>query len=233
MECAIGGWGGRDRRRRDRVRIARIFTTYGPRMCIDDGRVVRNFVAQALRKEPLTVYGDGKQTRSFQYVSDLYINPNVAVRSWRKPKCKPAGDEHHHIPYLPTRSEPRIAGGGTSIRKYVGALKDSTTVSIAKVNSDYKQLDIAIVKATNHVERPAKEKYIRGLGAWPSCIAASPRLQDAKNRAVALKTLIVIHRALREVDPSFRDELISNGRSSGQMLHMSYFKDDSSPDGTS
>ncbi|KAE8792860.1 UDP-D-glucuronate decarboxylase [Hordeum vulgare] len=55
------------------VRIARIFTTYGPRMCIDDGRVVRNFVAQALRKEPLTVYGDGKQTRSFQYVSDLVV----------------------------------------------------------------------------------------------------------------------------------------------------------------
>ncbi|PSR94756.1 UDP-glucuronic acid decarboxylase [Actinidia chinensis var. chinensis] len=53
------------------VRIARIFNTYGPRMCIDDGRVVSNFVAQALRKEPLTIYGDGKQTRSFQYVSDL------------------------------------------------------------------------------------------------------------------------------------------------------------------
>lgn len=53
------------------VRIARIFNTYGPRMCIDDGRVVSNFVAQALRKDPMTVYGDGKQTRSFQYVSDL------------------------------------------------------------------------------------------------------------------------------------------------------------------
>lgn len=53
------------------VRIARIFNTYGPRMCLDDGRVVSNFVAQALRKQPLTVYGDGKQTRSFQYVSDL------------------------------------------------------------------------------------------------------------------------------------------------------------------
>ncbi|XP_060191619.1 UDP-glucuronic acid decarboxylase 4-like [Lycium barbarum] len=53
------------------VRIARIFNTYGPRMGLDDGRVVSNFVAQALRKQPLTVYGDGKQTRSFQYVSDL------------------------------------------------------------------------------------------------------------------------------------------------------------------
>ncbi|RYR51024.1 hypothetical protein Ahy_A06g026079 [Arachis hypogaea] len=55
------------------VRIARIFNTYGPRMCLDDGRVVSNFVAQAIRKQPMTVYGDGKQTRSFQYVSDLVL----------------------------------------------------------------------------------------------------------------------------------------------------------------
>ncbi|KAG6523599.1 hypothetical protein ZIOFF_013460 [Zingiber officinale] len=59
------------------VRIARIFNTYGPRMCLDDGRVVSNFVAQALRKEPMTVYGDGKQTRSFQFVSDLVLQHNI------------------------------------------------------------------------------------------------------------------------------------------------------------
>lgn len=53
------------------VRVARIFNTYGPRMALDDGRVVSNFVSQALRGEPLTVYGDGSQTRSFQYCSDL------------------------------------------------------------------------------------------------------------------------------------------------------------------
>lgn len=53
------------------VKIARIFNTYGPRMAIDDGRVVSNFIIQALRREPLTVYGDGSQTRSFCYVSDL------------------------------------------------------------------------------------------------------------------------------------------------------------------
>ena len=51
--------------------IVRIFNTYGPRMRIDDGRVVPNFVSQALRGEPLTVYGDGSQTRSFCYYSDL------------------------------------------------------------------------------------------------------------------------------------------------------------------
>lgn len=53
------------------TRIVRIFNTYGPRMRLDDGRVVPNFIAQALRRQPLTVYGDGQQTRSFQYVDDL------------------------------------------------------------------------------------------------------------------------------------------------------------------
>jgi len=53
------------------TRIVRIFNTYGPRNALDDGRVVPNFVGQALRHEPLTVYGDGQQTRSFTYVDDL------------------------------------------------------------------------------------------------------------------------------------------------------------------
>jgi UDP-glucuronate decarboxylase len=53
------------------IRVARIFNTYGPRMLENDGRVVSNFVVQALRGNPITVYGDGSQTRSFCYVSDL------------------------------------------------------------------------------------------------------------------------------------------------------------------
>jgi UDP-glucuronate decarboxylase len=53
------------------VRIARIFNTYGPRVHENDGRVVSNFIVQALRGEPITIYGQGKQTRSFCYVSDL------------------------------------------------------------------------------------------------------------------------------------------------------------------
>ena len=53
------------------TRIVRIFNTYGPRMRMRDGRVVPNFIMQALKGEPLTVYGQGQQTRSFQYVDDL------------------------------------------------------------------------------------------------------------------------------------------------------------------
>ena len=53
------------------IKIVRIFNTYGPRMAVNDGRVVSNFIVQALRGEPITIYGDGNQTRSFCYVSDL------------------------------------------------------------------------------------------------------------------------------------------------------------------
>nr|KJB64693.1 hypothetical protein B456_010G060800 [Gossypium raimondii] len=118
-----------------------------------------------------------------------------------------------------------MSGGGTqnSLRKALGAIKDTTTVSLAKVNSDYKELDIAIVKATNHYERPAREKNIRAIFAAISatrpradvayCIhALARRLSRTHNWAVALKTLIVIHRALREVDPTFHEELINYER---------------------
>src|SRR5437763_7154548 len=53
------------------VRIVRIFNTYGPRMRINDGRAIPNFIGQALKGDPMTLYGDGSQTRSFCYVSDL------------------------------------------------------------------------------------------------------------------------------------------------------------------
>jgi UDP-glucuronate decarboxylase len=53
------------------IRLARIFNTYGPNMAVDDGRVVSNFVVQALKGESITIYGDGRQTRSFCYVDDL------------------------------------------------------------------------------------------------------------------------------------------------------------------
>jgi UDP-glucuronate decarboxylase len=53
------------------IRVARIFNTYGPRMALNDGRVVSNFIVQALKNEPITIYGDGSQTRSLCYVDDL------------------------------------------------------------------------------------------------------------------------------------------------------------------
>ena len=59
------------RQNQTRIKIIRIFNTYGPRMLPNDGRVVSNFIIQALNNEDITIYGDGKQTRSFQYIDDL------------------------------------------------------------------------------------------------------------------------------------------------------------------
>jgi dTDP-glucose 4,6-dehydratase len=74
------------------TRIVRIFNTYGPRMRPNDGRVVSNFIVQALNGEPLTAYGDGQQTRSFCYVSDLV---DGIIRLLMKPAEQPAEDDIH------------------------------------------------------------------------------------------------------------------------------------------
>lgn len=63
------------------IRVARIFNTYGPNMQENDGRVVSNFIVQALKGEPITVYGDGSQTRSFCYVSDMVLGLHKLMNS--------------------------------------------------------------------------------------------------------------------------------------------------------
>jgi len=81
------------------IRVARIFNTYGPRMLPDDGRVVSNFIVQALRGEPLTLYGDGSQTRSFCYVDDLVeglIRLMNGSHTGRRPHPAPAVDRSGH-----------------------------------------------------------------------------------------------------------------------------------------
>jgi UDP-glucuronate decarboxylase len=70
------------------IRIARIFNTYGPRMSLRDGRVISNFVIQALRNEPITIFGDGQQTRSFQYIDDL-VNALIRMMESGKTNSEP------------------------------------------------------------------------------------------------------------------------------------------------
>ncbi|KAK7368538.1 hypothetical protein VNO80_10565 [Phaseolus coccineus] len=126
-----------------------------------------------------------------------------------------------------------------SWRRAYGAIKDTTKVGLAHVNSDYADLDVAIVKATNHVECPPKERHLRKILFATSAVrpradvaycihALSRRLAKTRNWTVALKTLIVIHRLLREGDPTFREELL-NFSQRGRILQLSNFKDDSSP----
>ncbi|KAL6534748.1 hypothetical protein OROGR_013423 [Orobanche gracilis] len=136
-----------------------------------------------------------------------------------------------------------MAAGSSSqqnLRKAIGAIKDSTSVGLAKVNSEYKDLNVSILKATNHVELLPKEKHVRIIlgavsGSRPRadvsfCIhALTRRLEKTRTWVVALKTLIVIHRALREVDQSFCEDLIYHNKGRGHLLNILHFKDDSSP----
>ncbi len=82
------------------IRVARIFNTFGPRMAVDDGRVVSNFIARALRNEDLAVFGDGSQTRSFCYVDDL-INGLVALMNSDAKIDQPVNlGNDHEVPIL-------------------------------------------------------------------------------------------------------------------------------------
>ncbi|CAM8923280.1 unnamed protein product [Rhodiola kirilowii] len=125
------------------------------------------------------------------------------------------------------------------LERTFGSLKDSTSIGLAKINSSYTKLDIAIIKATNHLETPPKERYVRKIFSATSalqpradvayCIhALARRLAKTRSWIVALKALVVIHRTLREGDPSFREELLKYSLKL-HFLHISNFKDNSSP----
>jgi dTDP-glucose 4,6-dehydratase len=97
------------------VRIARIFNTYGPRMRVDDGRVVPAFVSQAIRGEDFTVFGDGTQTRSFCYVDDL-VEGMIAL--WQRGDAVPVnlGNPHEFTLLELAEVVRRVAGGGGKVR---------------------------------------------------------------------------------------------------------------------
>jgi dTDP-glucose 4,6-dehydratase len=97
------------------VRIARIFNTYGPRMRVDDGRVVPAFVAQAIRGEDFTLFGDGLQTRSFCYVDDL-VEGLLAL--WQRGDGMPVnlGNPHEFTLLELAEVIRRVAGGGGKVR---------------------------------------------------------------------------------------------------------------------
>ncbi|ERN18026.1 hypothetical protein AMTR_s00046p00180850 [Amborella trichopoda] len=129
--------------------------------------------------------------------------------------------------------------GSGALRMALGALKDSTTLGLATLNTHYRELEMAIILATNHSESPPKERHINAIFTMISasrprsniahCIRIlGRRLSKTNNWAVALKTLIVIHRALRQVGPTFRNELFNYGRSKSHVLYLSNFKDNSS-----
>jgi dTDP-glucose 4,6-dehydratase len=106
------------------TRIVRIFNTYGPRMRPDDGRVVSNFAVQALRGEPLTVYGEGRQTRSFTYVDDLV---DGILRLLYRPRTAPAPGGDVAESALPTNVGSDVEFTVRELADLVRALADSAS----------------------------------------------------------------------------------------------------------
>ncbi|XP_033637396.1 UDP-glucuronic acid decarboxylase 1-like isoform X1 [Asterias rubens] len=104
------------------VRVARIFNTFGPRMHMNDGRVVSNFILQSLQNEPITVYGSGKQSRSFQYVSDLVSGLIKLMNSDESTPVNLGNPEEHTIMEFAEIIKSKI--GGDSGIKNVAAAED-------------------------------------------------------------------------------------------------------------
>ncbi|OGP48280.1 MAG: NAD-dependent dehydratase [Deltaproteobacteria bacterium GWF2_42_12] len=102
------------------IRIIRIFNTYGPRMALNDGRVVSNFIVQALKGEDITVYGDGAQTRSFCYVSDL-VDGMIRMMNRDDSPIKDFGDKFTGPVNLGNPDEYKILDFATKIKELTGA----------------------------------------------------------------------------------------------------------------
>ncbi|CAN8295823.1 unnamed protein product [Cochlearia groenlandica] len=127
--------------------------------------------------------------------------------------------------------------GSSKLKRAIGAVKDQTSVGLAKVNgrsSSLSELDVAIVKATRHEEFPAEEKYIREILSLTSysrsyinaCVnTLSRRLNKTKCWTVALKTLILIQRLLAEGDKAYEQEIFFATRRGTRLLNMSDFRD--------
>ncbi|KAJ0969439.1 hypothetical protein J5N97_022316 [Dioscorea zingiberensis] len=129
----------------------------------------------------------------------------------------------------------------STIRRALGAVKDQTSISLAKVgnSASLSDLDVAIVKATRHDDYPAEERYIREILSLTSfscafinsCVSTlSRRLSKTHSWIVALKTLILIHRLLTEGDPSYEQEIFFATRRGTRMLNLSDFRDNSRAD---
>lgn len=108
------------------VRIARFFNTYGPNMRLDDGRVIPNFITQALRGRPLTIYGTGKQTRSLCYVSDL-VSGILTVMHRAKPGSVTNLGNDHELTMLDLANAVIAATGSRSTLSHLPPLPDDPT----------------------------------------------------------------------------------------------------------
>ncbi|XP_064638682.1 UDP-glucuronic acid decarboxylase 1-like [Lineus longissimus] len=132
------------------VRVARIFNTFGPRMHMNDGRVVSNFILQALQNQPITVYGDGSQTRSFQYVSDLVSGLIALMNSNYTKPCNIGNPDEYSVQEF-----------ATIIRKLVG--KTNPIVNKPAMEDDPRKRKPDITVAKTYLKWEPKVPMMFGL----------------------------------------------------------------------
>ena len=148
-ECLVADY---QRKFNLKVKIARIFNTYGPRMSIDDGRVVSNFIVQALKGEPITIYGDGSQTRSFCYVDDMV---DALIRLM---ECK---DESLLVCNLGNPTEVKIDLLANLIKKYMESDSEIVYCSLPTDDPERRKPDIS--KARQYLNWKPSTPLIEGL----------------------------------------------------------------------
>jgi dTDP-glucose 4,6-dehydratase len=133
------------------TRIIRIFNCYGPRLRFNDGRVVSNFIGQALTGKPLTVYGDGSQTRAFQYVSDL-VEGIVRLM----------GVQYHQPVNLGNPSERTVLELAQMIKKLVGTTKSEVVMKDLPIDDPKRRLP-DISRAKELLDWTPKKDLVEGL----------------------------------------------------------------------
>jgi len=125
------------RQLRLQIKVARIFNTYGPRMHLNDGRVVSNFIVQALKNQPITVFGDGSQTRSFCYVDDLIEGLVLLMNT---------GDDFTGPVNLGNPGEFTILGLAEKVIEMTGSSSKIVHQSLPEDDPRQRQPDIALAK---------------------------------------------------------------------------------------
>ncbi|XP_049821927.1 UDP-glucuronic acid decarboxylase 1 isoform X2 [Aethina tumida] len=145
------------------VRVARIFNTFGPRMHMNDGRVVSNFILQALKNEDITVYGSGKQTRSFQYVTDLVDGLISLMNSNYSLPVNLGNPIEHTINEFATKIK-GLVGGKSKIVHLDGAIDDpqrrKPDISRAKQYINWEpryDIDLGLKKTIDYFRQELKE----------------------------------------------------------------------------
>ncbi|XP_015921494.1 UDP-glucuronic acid decarboxylase 1 [Parasteatoda tepidariorum] len=152
------------------VRVARIFNTYGPRMHIKDGRVVSNFIQQGLQNHSITIYGSGKQTRSFQYISDLIDGLVLLMNSNYSSPINIGNPEEYTIEQLATVIKD-IVGGSSPIVKQTGIQDDprrrKPDIKRAKLYLGWSPkvpLNVGLRKTVEYFERELVKENAKDIG---------------------------------------------------------------------